>query len=46
MIRLCVAIAPGFVDEQQHPAGKIRIVRDHRAAFACRDVLALLETYL
>ena len=43
VIGLLVAVAPGLVDEEPHPARQRVIVGDDHAALAGRDVLALLE---
>src|SRR5262249_8692862 len=34
---------PRLVDEQEHPPGVLRLIRRDQAAFARRDVLALLQ---
>jgi hypothetical protein len=43
MVRLRVAVAPGLVDDQEHSPGQGRVAADDEAAFAGRDVLALLK---
>ena len=43
VVGLRVAVAPGLVDEQEHPAGERGVVGDDHAALAGGDVLALLE---
>ena len=44
VVRLRVAVSPAFVDEQEKAARQTVIVGCDQAAFAGRDVLALLQT--
>src|SRR5262249_35951054 len=43
VIGMGIAISPGLVNEQEHPAGKGVIRSRHKAALAGRNVLALLQ---
>ena len=43
MVGVRIAVAPGFVDEQVHPAGQGVVVRHHQPPFTGGHVLALLQ---